>query len=265
MSSHLGALLRNEISKAMRRKLPYFGVFATGLLCWLIYLSADRLSNAASANAWGYVGFSMQLVFTDIGLIFTLVFAAMLLAEETGTGIIRATLAAPVLRWEFYLAKAAIGLLNMLFLSFAALLFSMALAAIHYHFGAVADAFGVVYSQAEMLRSFLLALVLSWIPLAALTMFGLLISTIIPSPGAAVAAGVSMIYLIDFTKHLVGLDPYIFTKYIGYPWLVLQQAAQGVDFQWQPEVWKMLGYSGTCAFIFFAAGLFLFHRQDLNN
>jgi len=264
MSSHLGALVRNEISKAMRRKLPYFGVFVTGLLSWLIYLAADQFSDAASANAWGYVGFSMQLVFTDIGLIFILVFSAMLLAEETGIGTIRSALAGPVLRWEFYLAKAAVSLLYMLVLSIAALLFSMALASIHYHFGAVTDAYGVVYNQEKMMRIYLLAFALSWIPLTALAMFGLLMSTLIRSPGAAVAVSISAIYLMDFTKHLVGLDPYIFTKYIGYSWLVVQQAAQGVDFQWQPEVWRMLGFSGGCAIFFFATGLFLFNKQDLN-
>ena len=66
----------------------------------------------------------MQLVFTDLGPIFIVVFAAMLLAEETGTGTIRAALAAPVHRWEFYLAKAVIGLLYMMVLSAAALPFS---------------------------------------------------------------------------------------------------------------------------------------------
>ena len=264
MNSQLGALLRNEISKALRRKLPYFGVFMTGFLCWLIYIAADQLSNAANANAWGYISFSMQLVFTDIGLIFILVFSAMLLAEETGSGIIRAALSAPVLRWEFYLAKACVGILYMLFLSIAALIFSTVMALIRYRFGAVTDPFGVVYSQAEMTRSFLLAFTLSWIPLSALSMFGLLISTLIRSPGAAVAVGISSVYLIDFTKHLIGLDPYIFTKYIGYPWLVLQRAAQGVDFQWQPKIWKMIGYSGGCAVLFFITGLILFKRQDLN-
>jgi hypothetical protein len=65
-------------------------------------------------NAWGYLAFSMQLVFTDLGPIFIINFAAMLLSQETGTGTIRAALAAPVHRWELYAAKAAVGLLYML-------------------------------------------------------------------------------------------------------------------------------------------------------
>jgi ABC-type transport system involved in multi-copper enzyme maturation permease subunit len=265
MRSQFVPLLRNEVAKARRRKLPYFGLFAIGLLCVLIDVVADQLGTAASANAWGYIGFSMQLVFTDIGLIFIIVFSAMLLAEETGTGTIRAALAAPVHRWEFYLAKAATGLLYMLLLSAAALLFSLALAMLRYRLGAVGDSFGVVYSPGKVLQVLLLAYVLSWIPLSALVMYGLFISTIVRNSGAAVAVGISTIYLIDFTKHLIGLDPYIFTRYIGYSWQVLQQVAQGMDYQWQPEVWKMIGLSSAYALATFGAGLIIFQRQDLNN
>jgi ABC-type transport system involved in multi-copper enzyme maturation permease subunit len=265
MPSQFLPLLRNEVAKAVQRKLPYFGIFVIGLLSLLIHVAADQLSTAAGANAWGYAAFSMQMIFNDLGLICIIVFAAMLLSEETGTGAIRAALAAPVHRWEFYLAKAAVGLLYMLVLSFAALLFSLALTGAHYRFDAVGDSYGEVYARAKVLQVFLLAYVLSWVPLGALVMYGLFISTVVRSPGAAVAVGISTIYLVDFTKHLVGLDPYIFTKYIAYPWLILQHVAQGMDYQWQPDLWQMLGLSGAYALAGFGAGLLIFARQDLNH
>jgi ABC-2 type transport system permease protein len=265
MRSQVLPLLRNEISKAFRRKLPYFGIFAVCLLCFITYFVAGRLSSAASANAWGYVAFSMQLVFTDIGPIFIVVFSAMLLAEETGAGTIRALLAAPVHRWELYLAKAAVGLLYMLVLSAVAVAFAAGLAKIHYHFGPVGDSFGVVYSQGRATREFLLGWMLSWIPLGALVAYGLFISTIIRSPGAAVAVGISTLFLVDLTKHLIGLDPYVFTKYIGQPWIVLQFLAQGMDYRWRPDVWHMLGLSGIYAALTFGAGLIIFVRKDLNH
>ena len=43
------------------------GVFLVGLLCVIIYFVAGALNNAATANAWGYVVFSLQLVFADLG------------------------------------------------------------------------------------------------------------------------------------------------------------------------------------------------------
>lgn len=264
MPSQFIILLQNELAKARARKLPYFGICAVGLVCVIIYFVAGQ-SAAATANGWGYVGFSMQMVFSDIGPIIIIAFSAMLLAEETGGGTIRSALSVPVQRWEFYLAKAAAGLVYMLVISAAALLFSLALASIHYHFDAVGDSFGVVYGRKHALAALLTGYGLSWIPLGALAMYGLLISTIVRSPGVAVAAGISTLFLIDFTKHLVGLDPYIFTRYIDYPWLTLQQMAQGMDYQWQPEVWRLLTLSGASAIVTFAAGLVIFVRQDLNH
>ncbi|HSU53543.1 MAG TPA: ABC transporter permease, partial [Candidatus Dormibacteraeota bacterium] len=230
MSSKLGPLLVNEMSKAVRRKLPWFGVFAVAVLCGLIFVVADQVSAAASANAWGYAAFSMHAVFSDIGLIVLLVFSSMLMAEETGTGTIRAALAAPIHRWELYVAKAITGLAYMLFISLCSLLFSLLLARIHFQFGDVTDALGVVYNKTTVLKAFAMGVLLSWVPLAALLMYGLFISTLVRSSGAAVAVAICTMYLLDFTKHLLRIDPYIFTKYIGYPWQVLQQMAQGVDY-----------------------------------
>jgi ABC-type transport system involved in multi-copper enzyme maturation permease subunit len=265
VTSQLLPLLQNELIKAGRRKLPAFGVLAVGLVCVVAYFMGGRLSGAATANAWGYVAFSMQLVFTDIGPIFVIVFSAMLLAEETGTGTIRSALAAPVHRWELYLAKAAAGILYMLVLSAAALLFSIALGSIHYDFAPIADSFGTVYSRSQSLQQFALGLGLSWIPLSSLVMYALFISVLVRTPGAAVAAGISILFIVDLTKHLVGLDPYVFTKYIEFSWTLLQQLAQGMDYQWRPEVWNLIFLSSVSGLVAFIAGLTLFIRTDLNH
>jgi ABC-type transport system involved in multi-copper enzyme maturation permease subunit len=265
MNSQFLPLLRNEVTKALRRKLPCFGIVAIGLGCVIAYFVGGRLSGAASANAWGYLAFSMQLVSADICPIFVIVFAALLLSEETGTGTIRAALAAPVHRWELYLAKATVGLLYMIVLSAAALLFSIALAKIHYDFSAVGDSYGTVYGRGRAMQEFLLGYALSWIPLGALVMYALFVSVIVRTPGAAVAVGISTLFIIDLTKHLVGLDPYFFTRYIEYSWNLLQQFAQGMDCQWQPEVWKMMELSCAYGLVAFGVGLIIFVRKDLNH
>lgn len=265
MDSQLLPLLRNEIAKAARRRLPYFSLVALGLLSVVIFVAADASNHTASLNGWGYVAFSMQLLFTDLGPVFVINFAAILLAQETGTGTIRSLLSAPVQRWELYAAKAAVGLLNMMVLSVAGLVFSVTLAKMRYHFGPVGDSLGVVYSSGMALREFLLGFVLSWIPLGALVAFGLFISTIVRSPGAAVTVATGSFLLIDFLKSLVGLAPYVFTKDIGYPWVVLLQLAQGMDYQWQPELGRMIWLSVAFTVVAFGAGLVIFVREDLNH
>jgi hypothetical protein len=51
MNNQFLPLLRNEITKAARRRLPYFGIFCIGLLCVVIYFAAGRLNSSATVNA----------------------------------------------------------------------------------------------------------------------------------------------------------------------------------------------------------------------
>ncbi len=258
-------LLRNEIAKAVRMRLPYFGLACSAILGLLIFIAISEVGQGDVANGWGYVCISMQLIFTDIGLICVMVFSTMLVAEETRSGTVRPVLSAPIYRWQWYVAKVLIGLLYMLVLSVTSLVLSIILATVHYDFGDVIDSLGLVYGWDEVLLNFLLALALSWLGLAVLVLYGIFLSTVIRRPGAAVAAGIGTVYLLDFTKHLVHLDPYIATKYIGYPWQVLHQVTQGVDYQWTPEIWRMLGLCFVTCVVAFGVGLTIFRRQDLND
>jgi len=264
MANMVIPLLRNEIAKATRTKLPYFGFLVISILCVLIFVVTGASLDGETLNAWGYTSLSMQLVFTDIGLIFIAVFASMLIAEETAFGTARAVLSSPVLRWEFYVAKVLTGLLYAMVMSIISLIISTCLGAVNYQFGDVADSIGLIYSNKEVLVNFLMAFFLSWIPLAALVMYGIFVSTIVWKSGQAVAVTIGTIYLIDFTKHIIGVDSYIFTKHIGFSWQIFNQVAQGVDYQWTPQVWHMITMSLVYCFVMFAAGLVIFSRRDLN-
>jgi len=257
-------LLRNEITKAIRTKLPYFGFFAAALVCLLTFVVTEEQGNADTLNLWGYLSLSMQLVFTDIGLIFIAIFSAMLIAEETGFGTARAVLCSEVLRWEFYTAKVLMGLLYAAIMLIVSLGISICLGLLNYQFGDITDSMGLIYGQKEVFVNFVMAFFLSWVPLAAVVTYGVFVSTIVRRPGQAVAVAIGTIYLIDFTKHIIGIDPYIFTRYIGFSWRVFNQVAQGVDYQWSPEVWRMIAMSLIYCFVTFVAGLTIFSRRDLN-
>lgn len=263
MANMVMPLLRNEVTKAIRTKLPYFGLFVASLTCLLAFAVFKEMSGE-NLNAWGCVSLSMQLVFNDIGLIFIAIFAAMLIAEETGFGTVRMILSAPISRWEFYLAKVLTGLLYAGVMSIVSLAVSLCMVLLNYKFGDVTDSMGLIYGQKEVLGNFLLAFFLSWIPLMAVVTYGVFISTIVRKSGQAVAVTIGTIYVIDFTKHIIGIDSYIFTKYIGYSWRIFNQVAQGVGYQWSPEIWRMITMSLIYCFITFAAGLTIFSRRDLN-
>ncbi|MHC4756501.1 MAG: ABC transporter permease [Planctomycetota bacterium] len=262
MSNMIVRVFRNELSKHWRTKLPYFGIVASGLVCLLAFAVMARQGDVG--NGWGYVSMSMQMVFSDIGPLFVVVFAAMLIAEETGSGTVRVVLSCPVGRWEFYIAKVMTGLLYALIVSLSSLVISFCLGAVHYTFGEVSDSIGLIYGKKEVIRNILTALLLSWLPLAAVVLFGIFISTLIKKSGQAVAVAIGLISLLDLTKHLLGIESYVFTRYLVFSWGVFNQVAQGVDYQWFPGVWKMAGVSIAYIIVLFAAGLLVFSRRDFN-
>ena len=257
-------LLRNEISKASRTKLPYFGIIGAVIVCILAFVVTKEVGSEATVNGWGYVTFSMQIVFSDIGLIFVAVFSAMLIAEETSSGTARVLLSSPVLRWELYLAKVLTGLLYALIISITSLIISACLGSFRHQFGDIADSAGLIYGKNEVFANFLVALFLSWLPMASTVLYGIFVSTIIKKSGQAVAVAIGTIYLIDFTKHFIGIDSYVFTRYLGFSWGIFHQVAQGVDYQWLPAAWKMIVVSLIYCFVAFTLGLAIFTKRDLN-
>jgi ABC-type transport system involved in multi-copper enzyme maturation permease subunit len=204
-------LLRNEIAKATRTKLPYFGFLVISILCILIFVVTGASLDGETLNAWGYTSLSMQLVFTDIGLICIAVFASMLIAEETAFGTVRTVLSSPVLRWEFYVAKVLTGLLSAVVLSVISLVVSACLGAVNYRFGDVADSMGLIYSNKEVFVNFLLAFFLSWIPLAALVMYGIFVSTIVRKSGQAVSIPTYLQSILDFPGRYLTRSPRVWT------------------------------------------------------
>jgi len=257
-------LLHNEITKVTRTKLPYFGLFGASLVCLLVFAVAGEVGSGETFNAWGYVGLSMQSVFADVGLIFIAIFSAMLIAEETGFGTARLVLSSPVLRWELYLAKVLMGLLYMLVMFVTSLVLSIFLGSLKFQFGNITDSVGLIYGVKEVIGNFLLAFSLDMMPMAALVMYGVFISAIARKSGQAIAVVIGTIILIETAKHFIDIGPYVFTTYRGFSWGIFHHIAQGVDYQWLPEIWKMIIVSLIYCFVTFAAGLAIFSKRDLN-
>jgi len=149
-------------------------------------------------------------------------------------------------------------------ISICSLAMAIFLGALRYDFGPVSDTAGLIYSSKEVVGNCLLALFLSWLPLASAVLYGIFISTIIKKAGQAVAVAIGALYLIDFTKNFLGIEKWVFLRYVGLPWAIFHQMAQGVDYQWSPAVWQMITVTVFSSAVMFAAGLTIFSREDLN-
>ena len=255
-------LLRNEIEKTLRAKIAYVGIAAVCAACAVVFLSTEAYDRS-TLSGWAYVALAMQGGFADVGVIFIGLFSAMLLADETGTGTARMVLASPIRRREFYLAKVLTGFGYMMVLSGIALGVSMALGAGRYEYGAVSDAIGLIYPAREVIRCFLVAFFASWLPLAAVVSFGILVSAVTDKAGLAIGIVLGALIFGETLKHFVHIGPFLFTTYVPAAWAVFHDVAQGVDYEWRPEIWWILGVPAGYCIVSLSAGLFLFCRRDL--
>jgi hypothetical protein len=144
------------------------------------------------------------------------------------------------------------------------LVVSISLGALKYEFGDVADSAGLVYGAKQVLANFVLAYFLSWVPLISVVLFGVFVSAIAKKSGQAVAVVVGLIILTATIKHLIGIGPYVFTTYLGTSWGIFHEVAQGVDYQWLPDIWSMVIVSVIYSVVSFTAGLAIFSKTDLN-
>jgi ABC-type transport system involved in multi-copper enzyme maturation permease subunit len=258
-------ILRNEIAKTVRTKIPYLGIVAVCLVCVVIFIFTRSLTDSDTVNGWAFVGFAMQGAFSDVGLVFIAIFAALLLAEETGSGTARMVMSSPVWRWEFFVAKTLMGLLYVSAMYATGLIVAVVLGAFRYEFGDVADTAGLIYAKKEVFLNLVAASFLGWIPISAIVPFGVLLSAMTKKGSQATGIVVGVLVLVETVKHLLGIGSYVFTTYIGSSWAIFQEVARGVAYEWFPETWKILVVPLIYWAILFTAGLVIFCKRDLND
>lgn len=264
MNLMIRPLLRNELAKALRRKLTWLGIAAAAAVCVLFYLAARHLGAREMFSGWSFVQYAVQTSIANVGLFFVAIFSAALIAEERGSGTIRIVLSGPLRRWEFFAAKAGMGLLYATALMLVALGCAIGLALLRTSFGDVTDDAGVVYPFRQVLANFLLAAALDWLTLWPVVFYGLFISAIARNAGHAIGTAIGVLVLLETAKSVLGFKPYVFTTYVGSSWGIFQQVAQGLDYMWQPEIWKILLVPIVYSVVFLAAGLVVLVRKDLN-
>lgn len=260
--SNVMKIFQNEMVKTLRSKFPLWGFLAISVVCFSSYTINNDISQGL--NAWAYISYSQQMVFSDIGIIFIVVFAATLLSEEIYSGTIKQVLASPICRHDIFASKMLTGILYAIVLSLFSLILSVILALTRYNFGNISDFTGTIYFWPEVLTNFILTLLLSWLPLSVAVAYGLLISAIVSNPGRAVAVTVGSMYTLDFAKHALNIESFIFTRFIGYPWSIFSELAQGVEYQWVQALKEMLPFCAINFVIMYALAYIIFTKKDYN-
>lgn len=233
MMTRIWTAYRVELSKAARSRyawlLPLL-VIATVCLMPLI----QPLDRDGAAD-YGFIASATRIALNILGLLMLLAYSAATISSELRSGTIRTTLLRPVHRHEFVAAKLLLAF------TFAAVISAVAGAAAWVLAAVLGDVTGVsyggeaLYSNLAMLRTYLLGMVLAVFPLSAAGAYGVMMSSLTRSTGAAVGAAVGIWVALDIAKYPLRIAPFLFSSWVEAPWNVFVRRADGLDPAWLPD------------------------------
>jgi ABC-type transport system involved in multi-copper enzyme maturation permease subunit len=236
-----------EVSKALRQRITYLGpllVLSVVLLAPLIHpLRQDGISD------YDFIAFATPLALNLLGLILLLVFAAMQVSSELGSGVVRTVLVRPILRHDYLIGKLLIGMTYAVALSLTAAAGAWLLVLAFGDFAGVAYGGEIIYTDREMRHAYLLGLGLNLLPQWAAVSFATMLSVLTRNTGAAIAGVLGVWLAADILKHPLRLAPYLVSTYTELSWSVFQERCDALATSWFPPMY--IGLLAT-SFITFA-------------
>jgi hypothetical protein len=251
-----------EVEKAIAQRQTFVGPLAVmvviACLPWVHAVHRDP------ASAYAFVSYALPLVFTFLGFALLLAFVAGQTALELSCGTVRAVLVRPVLRHELLLAKALLGLTYGVLLLAGASLSAWLMAAVWGDLHGVHYGGELLFSHQQMRNAYLAGVLLSMAPVLAGVGYAMLCAMLSRSASGAVTLAIGGWLVLDGVKHPLGIEQFVFTTYLEWPWHAFSLQSMGMDAIWVSAAVFMC--AGVCvlegAFCFFLAVL-IFRRRNL--
>ena len=74
---------------------------------------------------------------------------------------------------------------------------------------------------------------------------------------------IGTIVLVEAVKYFIWIGPYVFATYLGAPWVIFHEVAQGVPYEWFPQTWKIIAVPAVYCVVLFAGGLLIGDLADV--
>lgn len=287
MMARVGRLVRFELAKLFRQKLPYVVLFPIVGAVMLVMLRGMDVQGEAVAdprirNGFEYLGTACLWALRLVS-VFAVVIASLSLSGEASQGTYRMILVRPVTRTDVFISKALVISIVVLALFLATALVSYGM--LHLVHGFWRDGSYVsplnegrftlmgeeVISDPNRTRDvlagdFRLAMTLSILPLLASGFFGLLISSLFDNTGAAVGLAMFLaVALYGFASVDRQAGKYVFSHSLEYGLTVAKHRAEGYsDRKWEDgairRTWLVPLLSGAA---FLGGAYAVFVRRDI--
>ena len=239
MLSRIWSLTKIELFKFYRQKIFFISLFLV-ILVVVVSVLMEKISPSSKEQVNGFAPLiSGCLNGFRLVTFLILVIGALLFASETTFGTIRTILIAPVKRSEIVLAKAITIIILALLFTLLIELVAFGLSWAVYGFYNITDpTFPTMVQMAktEMLLYMFYTFLHILLPLVAIGLMGLFISTLVENSGISVAISIILYLVLDsFVANLFEeVSSYLFNPYWNYYLDTLKNISESV-FQ---EIWR---------------------------
>jgi ABC-2 type transport system permease protein len=249
-----------EAIKYSRMVSPYFGpafVVAAVFATLLLYpVASDGVSDL------GFIGTAVPAALNIVGFLMLLIYASALVAGETETGTIRTVLIRPVRRWEFLAAKLLNAMTYTLLLNLTGVAAAWAVATIFGETSGIDFGGELMYTSQEMNIALGAAALLNLAPHLTAAAYAIMISTLVRRTATAIAASVGGWLLVDYMKHALRFDEFIFSTYLDQSWIVYSDRCKGLATPFLPDALYGLAVCAAWFLLFTGIAFAVIRRRN---
>ncbi len=250
-----------ELEKALRTQSTYVGpvlvVLAVAILGLLRGIERD------GASDYEFIAYATPTVLGLLGQVLILVYSSALMSSELKSGTIRIALVQPITRSELLAAKTLMGMTYALLLTLLVGGASWALAAAFGELSGVRYGGDVIYTGAQMRNTYLIASALVLVPQFAFVAYAIMVSMLTRTSASAISVAIGIWIVVDMSKYLLRIAPFVFTTYFENPWHVFEDKFNGIPSSWMPDAYYCVGTSVSAFVLFFVISWYLLRRRDL--
>lgn len=250
-----------ELSKAVRQKQTYAGPFVIALLL-LAGLVAQPVSRDVHQD-YAYIAYVTPVAVSSAGFLLALLFAAMLISHELGSGSIRQILVRPIHRGEYFAAKYLLGCAYALLLNLVGAGGAWLIAYVLGDLRGISFGGELVHSPEAMISAYLGGFLAGLAPAMAGVACALAVSACTRSTVTAVSLVIGGWLVVDLLKYPLGVEAWIFTTHLEGAWQVFNDRCLGLDAPWEPLLWRGLPASAVVAAASLALGAAVLRRRNL--
>lgn len=250
----------SEFIKYSRLFFPYFG--PAFVLIAIVATLLIRPVTSDGVSDLEFIGAAVPAALNIVGFLMLLIYAAGLVASETESGTIRTLLVRPLRRWEFLTAKLLNAMTYAVLLNLTAVIGAWIVVAIKGEASGIDFGGELMYTSQEMNLALVVAALLNLAPHLAAAAYAVMISTFVRRSATAIAAAVGGWLLVDYMKHAMRFDEFIFSTYLDHGWIVYADRCKGLATPFAPDAYYGLGVSAAWFALFSGVAFAAIRRRN---